>query len=111
MPALEVQKLVKTSKLFILNRIEILRLPLSIVTFLLAVASLLGTTAARAQSGTPQSPYLTTSAPISQGLGNASYGVRLDANNFARQNTISNCTYGVYGGTYQDNLTGGCANP
>ena len=45
---------------------------------------------------------------ISQGLGSYSYGISSEAGSFARQNTISGFTYGVYGGTYQDNLTYGC---
>ena len=41
-----------------------------------------------------------------------SVGIQLDDNgSFARQNTISNAVYGIYGGKYQDNLTSSCTMP
>ena len=41
--------------------------------------------------------------------GNNSYGINSLA--FSRQNVVSGASYGVYGGTYQDNLTSGCTTP
>lgn len=40
-----------------------------------------------------------------------SFGMSVDAGSFTRQNSVSNCTHGINGGKYQDNLTYGCTYP
>ncbi len=41
----------------------------------------------------------------------SAYGVYANTGCFVRQNTISNASYGVVGGKYQDNLTANCTTP
>ena len=45
------------------------------------------------------------------GDGQASTGIDAIDSDFIVRNTISNCTVGITGGKYQDNLTSGCTTP